>query len=283
MLNPTIGGSVKIIRPRAFSATWPSGIYDFPLPQNGTAFGTPGWLTDAGVAWSSSSSTVTGTGTRTWGTGFGYRGRGVIIHAAGAGGTARSHLNGANIFPYSEQGGEWDNSFSDELGFRRTVVVMAFEPTGGFALGCGVHFSAFNVGNPDILGGAMGFGFQRTALGVVSLVSRAALGVGGVVTHATFAPPGGQNDLLKFNVYEAIAYPSRRGYDGRIAFKVNGDLIATKIVGTIADLGCPTNPQHSNGPYGLIPSIIVNNNSNQVAVAGVRYQMGPTESSVLAY
>jgi hypothetical protein len=282
MLNALIGGVGKILRPRAWSATWPSGLFDYPLPANGTVFGTPGWITDAGVAWSSSSSTLAGTGTRTWGTGTGYRGRGVIIHAAGAAGSARSQLNGANIFPHSEQAGEIDSSFSDELAYKRFVCILAFEAAGLFANGFGVHFSAFNAGNPDIMTGAMGFGFQKSAAGVISLISRQALGVGAVITHAQYAPAGGDTDLGKFNVYEAIAVPARPGSDPFIKFKVNGNLIASKKVGSAADAGCPASPLHSTGNYGLIPTFMALNNTNQLAVAGVRYSMGPTEQSVLA-
>lgn len=284
MLNALIGGGGKVIRPRAWSAMWPNGILDYPLPANGTVIATPQWILDSGALWSSCSSTVAGTGTRTWGTGTGYRGRGVIIHAAGAGGSARTNLNGASIWPYAEQGAEIDSTLSDELSFRRLIAILAFEPAGGFVNGFGLHMSAHQIGNPDIVGGgAKGFGFQKTAVGIVSLISRQALGVGGVVTHAQYAPPLGDSDLIKFNVYEAIACPARPGIDAFIKFKINGNLIASKKVGSAADAGCPADPQHSTGSYGLIPTLMALNNNNQLACAGLRYIVGPTEASVLGY
>jgi hypothetical protein len=127
----------------------------------------------------------------------------------------------------------------------------------------------------------MGFGWQRSAAGVVSVVSRQALGVGAVITHATYAPLNGATDLQKFNAYETIAIGARNGADPIVKFKVNGALIATKKIGSAADAGMPTNALSSAGPFGWGLAILCLNNTNQLAVSRIRYMVGPTEQSVM--
>lgn len=278
-LNPSIGGGGKFLRPRVYAVTWPQDIVNYPLPSNGTVINFPGIRHDSGLTEGTTAKTVGGTGALYWGTGTGYRGRPVMVYTAGAGGFVRSQVQQIDLTVAMEPSVEPDLIDSDEHAFKRAYIIAAFEDAGGFALGNGFHFSATQAGNPDLYGGAMGFGFQRTASGVISVVSRAALGAGAVVTHAQFAP--GAAALTHFNVYEIRAHPARYNIPAKMEFLVNGQLLASRKVGTPADVGMPTNPMHSTGAYGWGLTINCLNNNNQLAVARVRHIMGPTLESVL--
>ncbi len=278
-LNPTIGGGGLFVPPPSRVETWPEFINDYPLPINATVINFPGMVADSRIKENTSSQSKAGTGRAIWATP--YNGRGGVFFDAGAAGSVTQGCEFFDLTPASmDPNFEADQSYSDQYAYKRCIVHMMFEGTGGFASGCGVQWAANNVGNGDVKTGAKGFGFMRTAAGVVSVISRATF-ASAVVTTPVFSPAAGDAEIRKFHAYEAMAYPAMLGTPAKIVFRINGADVLSRNIGVGADVGFPTDALATTGLYGFGMKFFAMNNLNTIIVARARYIVGPTERSVM--